>query len=314
MSLPFIEKYRPKILKDVIGNTVIIKQFKSIAKKGNMPHMLLVGPPGTGKTTSINCLARELLKDNFSDAFLELNASNERGIDVVRNKIKDFCKKKVTLPDGIHKIIFLDEVESMTTAAQQAMRRIIEQYAYNTRFSMACNSSNQLIEAIQSRCTIKKFSKIKIKYILKRLENICELESIKYEKKALTLIIKNSKGDMRKALIILQTIFSTYNEINLINVKKVINIPENQILEELIKLILKKENDLIFNKLENVLNDYNPLDLLYHLFEVIKIYDIDNDIKLKFINELASTEIKLLNGALPELQFISLFYKLLELS
>ena len=171
--LPWIEKYRPSQLNDIIGNSNIINQFKSISKNGNMPHMLLVGPPGTGKTTSIICLAKELLGNNFAEGFLELNASNERGIDVVRNKIKDFCKKKLTLAEGIHKIIFLDEVESMTSIAQQALRRIIEQYTHNTRFSMACNSSNQMIEPIQSRCTIKRFSRIKEKDILKRLKNIC---------------------------------------------------------------------------------------------------------------------------------------------
>ena len=211
--IPWVEKYRPVKLDDIIGNSNIIKQLKCIVKNGNMPHMILVGRPGVSKTTSCVCLARELLGENFKQGFLELNASNERGINVVRSKIKDFCKKKLTLPEGVHKIIFLDEVESMTLPAQQALRRIIELYAHNTRFCMACNSSSSIIEAIQSRCAIKKFLKIKDKCIFKRLAHICKLESIHFTDEGLNSIILNINGDMRKAIIILQTIATTYKKI-----------------------------------------------------------------------------------------------------
>ena len=159
-SQPFVEKYRPRKIDDIVGDKSIINFLKDINKHGNFPHIIVSGPPGTGKTTSIHCLARELLGNNYDNAVLEINASNERGIDVVRNNVKLFAKK-VVLTKNRHKIIILDEVDSMTSAAQQALRRTIEIYSNTTRFALACNNSKKIIEAIQSRCTMLKLSKIK---------------------------------------------------------------------------------------------------------------------------------------------------------
>lgn len=132
--LPWIEKYRPMVLKDIVGNQEAVSRLKIIAKDGNLPNLLISGQPGIGKTTSIHCLAHEMLGPNYKDAVLELNASDDRGIEVVRNRIKMFAQKKVTLPEGKHKIIILDEADSMTAAAQQALRRIMEIYSNTTRF------------------------------------------------------------------------------------------------------------------------------------------------------------------------------------
>ncbi|EKU21354.1 replication factor C subunit 2/4 [Nannochloropsis gaditana CCMP526] len=217
--LPWVEKYRPVTLNDVVGNTEAIDRLKVVAQDGNMPHMLLAGPPvrlvarittfsssshilsaslpplqGTGKTSSIVCLSRELLGEEhlgassllslpysrpckvFTPAFpfsfvlplaistgaavLELNASDERGIDVIRSRIKMFAQKKVVLPPGRHKVVILDEADSMTSAAQQALRRTMEIYSHTTRFALACNTSSKIIEPIQSRCAILRFSRL----------------------------------------------------------------------------------------------------------------------------------------------------------
>ena len=122
-AIPWVEKYRPKVLDDVIGNEDIVKTLKCFRDTKQFPHLLLCGQPGIGKTTSIHCLAHEMLKENYKEAVLELNASDERGIDVIRNTIKSFCEKKLNLPDNLSKIIILDEADSMTTAAFQALRR-----------------------------------------------------------------------------------------------------------------------------------------------------------------------------------------------
>eukprot|EP00954_Amorphochlora_amoebiformis_P019388 1332242-Amorphochlora_amoeboformis.AAC.1 len=161
MELPWIEKYRPKTLKEVVGNFETIQRLSIIAKNGNMPNLIIAGPPGIGKTSSISCLARDMLGSSFKEAVLELNASDDRGIEVVRNKIKMFAQKKVTLPAGKHKIIILDEADSMTASAQQALRRTMELYSSTTRFALACNISSKIIEPIQSRCAILRFSKLK---------------------------------------------------------------------------------------------------------------------------------------------------------
>ncbi|MES1914371.1 MAG: replication factor C subunit 4, partial [Cercozoa sp. M6MM] len=139
MEVPWLEKYRPKVLDDVVGNPEAVQRLKVIAKRGNLPNIIMAGPPGVGKTTCIQALAREMLGDKYSAAVLELNASDDRGIDVVRNRIKLFAQRKVSLPPGRHKIIILDEADSMTAAAQQALRRTMELHSATTRFALACN-------------------------------------------------------------------------------------------------------------------------------------------------------------------------------
>ena len=153
-SLPWVEKYRPTKIDDIVGNKDAVDRLTAIASTGNMPNLIFTGPPGIGKTTSVLCLAHTLLGPSYKDAVLELNASDDRGIDAVRNKIKMFAQKKVTLPPGRHKIILLDEADSMTSAAQQALRRTMELYSSTTRFALACNASEKIIEPIQSRCAI----------------------------------------------------------------------------------------------------------------------------------------------------------------
>ncbi len=169
---PWIEKYRPDTLADVVGNTEAVSRLAAIAQVGNLPNIILSGPPGIGKTTSIMCLAREMLGESYKNAVLELNASDARGIDVVRNKIKMFAQKKVTLPPGRHKIIILDEADSMTSAAQQALRRTMEIYSPTTRFALACNNSTKIIEPIQSRCAVLRYSRLHDAEILARLQQV----------------------------------------------------------------------------------------------------------------------------------------------
>ncbi|KAG8957282.1 replication factor C subunit 4 [Tulasnella sp. 408] len=177
-ELPWVEKYRPKVLDDIVGNQDTIERLKVIAKEGNCPHIIISGLPGIGKTTSIHCLAHAMLGDAYKEGVLELNASDERGIDVVRNKIKAFAQKKVTLPPGRHKFVILDEADSMTAGAQQALRRTMEIYANTTRFALACNMSSKIIEPIQSRCAILRYAKLKDQEILQRLLELCEAEKV----------------------------------------------------------------------------------------------------------------------------------------
>jgi len=179
-QVPWIEKYRPQKLEDVVGNEETLVRLQAIAKDGNLPNLILCGPPGTGKTSSVHALAHELLGDSYKDGVLELNASDARGIDVVRNRIKSFAMNKVTLPPGRHKIIILDEADSMTTAAQQALRRTMEIYSNTTRFCLACNMSTKIIEAIQSRAAILRYSRLSHEQILANLLKVCEAEEVPY--------------------------------------------------------------------------------------------------------------------------------------
>ncbi|PIO71893.1 replication factor C small subunit domain protein, partial [Teladorsagia circumcincta] len=146
-SIPWVEKYRPQKLEEIVGNEEIVQSLGFFVEKGNPPHFIMSGPPGCGKTTAIWAMARESLGEYVKNGVLELNASDDRGIDVVRNKIKTFCQTKVTLPPKRQKLIILDEADSMTEGAQQALRRIMENYSETTRFALACNQSDKIIGA-----------------------------------------------------------------------------------------------------------------------------------------------------------------------
>jgi replication factor C subunit 2/4 len=214
LNTPWIEKYRPTKLSEIVGNERIITNLQSIAKSGNLPNLILAGPPGTGKTTSVLALAHELLGENFKKAVIELNASDERGINVVRDKIKRFAQQKIPLPEGRHKIIILDEADSMTPSAQASMRVTISDYSNTTRFVLACNDSSKIIEAIQSRCTVLRFGKLSAENIKKRVKDVLENENAKCDAKGLQAIIDTCNGDMRYALNNIQSCIVGFGEVN----------------------------------------------------------------------------------------------------
>ena len=183
-----------------VGNNYAVDQLKSIVKVGNMPNLILVGPPGTGKTSSVMCMARQMLQDCVRTGTLELNASDDRGIDVVRDKIKQFANQKITVPPGMHKLIILDEADSMTESAQQALRMIMTEYSNTTRFALACNDSSKLIEPIQSRCAIIRFTKLTDEEMARRLKIVVESEKFEYVPEGIEAVIFTAEGDMRYAL------------------------------------------------------------------------------------------------------------------
>jgi DNA polymerase III delta prime subunit len=239
-----VEKYRPVFLDDVVGNTETIERLKIIAREGNMPHVIISGMPGIGKTTSVLCLARQLLGESYKEAVLELNASDERGIpykatldfddklltsltgiDVVRSRIKGFAQKKVTLPAGRHKLVILDEADSMTSGAQQALRRTMEIYSNTTRFAFACNQSNKIIEPLQSRCAILRYAKLTDAQVVKRLMQIIEAEKVEYSDDGLAALVFSAEGDMRQAINNLQSTYAGFNFVSGDNVFKVVDSP-----------------------------------------------------------------------------------------
>lgn len=302
--LPWAEKYRPVSLDDLIGNPIVKQQLKMILDDGNLPHMILSGSPGTGKTSSVLCIAHELLGDKFEQAFLELNASDDRGIETVRNKIKDFCQKLVKLPSGKHKIIFLDEADSLTVPAQQALRRIIEINASTTRFIMTCNSSVQLIDAIQSRCTIVKFKKINEEDMIERLITICKKEKIKHSKKALQLLSKSSDGDMRTLLNNLQLVSRIFGNVNLDGVNEIISYPTTKDLKNLLESIV----NLNFTQSIEIINHlldagFTGVEVIKALFDIIgQDTKIDDAYKMIFLEDIGDFHYRLVLGTDARLQ------------
>ncbi|MBI4053586.1 MAG: replication factor C small subunit [Candidatus Diapherotrites archaeon] len=202
MELPWIEKYRPTTLSEVVGHEEITRRLKSYVDRKNVPNLMFSGPAGVGKTSAAVSLAKELYGKEFERNFLELNASDERGIDVVRNTIKDFARTLAF--DANFKIIFLDESDALTTDAQQALRRTMERYTRTCRFILSCNYSSRLIEPIQSRCVVFRFTPLPATQVANKLKEIAEKEKVEIEEDAVKAMIYVSEGDLRKAINILQ--------------------------------------------------------------------------------------------------------------
>lgn len=315
-ELPWVEKYRPQVLDDVVGNEETIDRLKVIAKEGNCPHIIISGLPGIGKTTSIHCLAHQLLGPAYKEGVLELNASDERGIDVVRSKIKSFAQKKVTLPPGRHKIIILDEADSMTAGAQQALRRTMEIFSNTTRFALACNQSNKIIEPIQSRCAILRFTKLSDAQLMKRLLEICDLEKVQYNEDGLKALIFTSEGDMRQAINNLQSTHSGFGFVNGDNVFKVCDQPHPLIVQDLIRYCVKGNIDRAMTQLNKLWDDgYAAVDIVVTVFRVVKSFDeLPEYTKLEYIKEVGFVHMRVLEGVGTLVQLAGLVARLCKLN
>ncbi|KAI9477712.1 MAG: P-loop containing nucleoside triphosphate hydrolase protein [Benjaminiella poitrasii] len=314
--LPWVEKYRPVSLKDIVGNEDTVSRLQTIAKDGNLPNVILTGLPGIGKTTSILCLAHDLLGPSYKDAVLELNASDDRGIDVVRNRIKAFAQKKVTLPPGKHKIIILDEADSMTGGAQQALRRTMEIYSNTTRFALACNQSNKIIEPIQSRCAVLRYTKLTDEQILRRLLEICEAEKIERNDEGLEALIFTADGDMRQAINNLQSTHYGFKYVNADNVYKICDQPHPIVVQHILKKCSEGDVDEAVTCMEQLYDlGYSSLDIITTIFRVTRNYaEMNEQLRLDYLKEIGFTHMRILDGHQGIIQLSGMIAKLCNIS
>lgn len=240
-TYPWIEKYRPTTLDDIKGQNINIKCIKTLLKNNSLPHLLFYGKSGTGKTSTIISIINELFGDNKVFNLMKLDASDDRGINSVREEIKGFAEKKNLFNKGI-KIIILDEADNMTFDAQFALRRIIEKYSENTRFCLICNYENKIIPAIKSRCANFKFNPIHNKYIYEKLEEVCIKEKIKIKKRSLNTIAELSNGDLRKSINLLQSVYLKDKTIKQKSIYEIAGIPSDKTFQKFIDVLNSKSS------------------------------------------------------------------------
>ncbi len=282
-TIPLIEKYRPKTLKDMISHEDILATINLFVEKKNIPHFLFHGPPGTGKTSCILALARMLYAENMKRMTQELNASDDRGINVVREKIKEFCNSGILgVSKNSIKLVILDEADMMTTAAQNVLRRIIEKYTKNVRFCLICNDVSKIIPAIQSRCMKFRFSPLGKNQCAERLRNICEIERIEIDQNTINKIIEIGKGDMRKILNILESTYMSFGIVNIDNVYSSTGLPSEMQIDYILDVILKNNFNFALQNLNKfrIDNGFSMTDIMNSLLKRLRNMNLSQE---KFI-------------------------------
>lgn len=312
-NLMWVEKYRPTKLDQVINQTEIVKGLKNLIKNSSeIPHMLFAGSAGVGKTTTALCIARELLGQDWQRNTLELNASDERGIKMVRERVKEFAavmKLASNNIDEMFRIIILDEADEMTAEAQTALRRIIEDSSKTTRFMIICNYLSKIIEPIQSRCVVFHFTRLARQDVIDYLKTICEKEGVQYEERALSQIYDSTLGDLRHSINVLQAA-AGMGTVSVANVTASIGLSGKAKVGEIIRLALAgKFNDARI-KLMELTSVYGMSEADFLKYANQESYDMKLDNLDEFAALMAEYDYRMAIGAHPEIQLSALLAQL----
>jgi replication factor C small subunit len=301
------EKYRPSSFENMVGQQEIIKRVQSLVQALNIPHLMFAGPAGTGKSTLALITVKELFKERWKENYLELNASDERGIDVVRQKVKDFARTKAieSIP---FKVIFLDEADALTKEAQQALRRTMENYSNTCRFILSCNYSSRIIDPIQSRCVIFRFKLLEKKDINKVILKITENEKINLSPDGFESLYDASEGDCRRAINLLQATSSISPDIN----AEMINMISSNAKPADIKVVLDYAlaGDFINSrdKLLDVMlkESVSGTEIIKAIQREIWTLQIEPEIKVRLTEKTGETEFRMIEGSDEFVQLQSL--------
>lgn len=308
----WIEKYRPKSIDDVIGQDETKERLKGFIKSKSLPHLLFAGPPGTGKTSTVIAVASEIFgSDYISDNLLELNASDDRGIDVIRNQVKEFAQ---TLPVGgaPFKIISLDEADALTSAAQHALRRTMERYVRTSRFVLLCNYPGKIIEPIQSRCAFFRFHRITTDTIRDQLLVISDRESLNFDDEGIDTVVSASNGDLRKAINVLQATAAIGKGITKELVWETIGGVDPNEIRSILKLARNQEFAKATGKLQDLLfvRGVSGADILREINTELNDIEMSEASRLKMIAIVAEVDFRLTEGASPDIQIATILANL----
>jgi replication factor C small subunit len=301
------EKYRPKTLSAVIGQKEIVEKLKAFVQKRNIPHLLFAGPAGTGKTTCAMAMAKELFGECWNTNFLELNASDERGIDTIRIKVKDFARTK---PFGNvpFKLILLDEADALTKEAQHALRRTMENYTNTCRFILDCNFSSKIISPIQSRCAIFRFRPLSPEDVKKYVDQIAGAEKIKLEPKVIDALYNSSEGDLRRVTNILQSCAALNKNINAENVYSVAGMAKPAELLNVLRTAISGNLSSAKEQMLDLMLKYglSGIDAIKLINKYVWELELEPRQKVEIIDKIGEYEFRIVEGADEYLQIEAL--------
>jgi replication factor C small subunit len=301
------EKYRPSEFSEVVGQDNIVKRIESLTNSLNIPHILFAGPAGTGKSTLALIVVKQLFKQTWKENYLELNASDERGIQIVREKVKNFARTK-SLGEVPFKVIFLDEADALTPEAQQALRRTMENYSSTCRFMLSCNYSSKIIDPIQSRCAIFRFKLLEKKDIEKRIRTIAEQENLTIEPDSIEILYEGSEGDCRRAINILQSTASISPNITKDLVSTIISNAKPKDIRTVLDYSLSGDFEKAREKLLDIMlkESISGQDVIKAIQKEIWNLPVEPEIKVKLTEKTGETEFRIVEGSDPFIQLQAL--------